>query len=82
MRPSPAAVHNLLRAIYMEDDHAVLSELASRPLSEHIVRAATRHKVVPLALVLCKASVSVREAGERLAAQPVLRAVVQQLVGS
>ena len=73
----------LLRSIYLTD--VVAADVAARDLSAHIVAAASRNKVVPLALVLCKVPAGsgvVEAAVAKLGAQPVLRTLVSSLSSS
>jgi N-acetylmuramic acid 6-phosphate (MurNAc-6-P) etherase len=72
------------RALY----HAVFKseptaeELENTPVTMYVSRAVTRAKVIPLAILLATRKFSYQEAEERLASEPRVRRIIEEVVAS
>lgn len=68
------ATDYLLRSIY--DTDSVTTEIAARPIAQHIAVASEKEKVVPCALVAAVTNTSVSDAKSTLSKQPVIRSAI------
>jgi N-acetylmuramic acid 6-phosphate (MurNAc-6-P) etherase len=74
----PKAEVMLQRSLYMVDQ--VTDEITKMPVSDHVVQACKREKVVPIALLLCTEKFTFAEAQTILNEDPIVRRVVRKYV--
>lgn len=73
------ATEALLKSIYKTD--SLTEEIRKAPISRHIESAFGGHLVVPKALLLATGKFDLQSAAQRLSEQPVVRKVMQEIIG-